>query len=139
MLVEEIMTKNVISVDANNTVFDALLKYKDKKVGCLIVTDKEQCVGIVTERDIIERAICLCKNPEKTRISEIMSSDVKTIQPLETVEDAAEMMKEYRVKKLPVVFEDNIIGIITISDIAYAKPELTKRFIESWIKPRWED
>ena len=139
MLVEEIMTKKVVTIESNDAVFDAFLKYKDKKVGSLVVTDKEQCVGIVTERDLIERAVYLHKNLVKTKISEIMSSDVKAIHSLETLENALEMMKKYKIKKLPVVSDDNLVGIVTITDIAYARPEFTKRFVESWVKPRWED
>ena len=77
MLVQEIMTKEVVTIDSNDTIFDAFIKYRDEKVGCLIVTDKERCVGIVTERDLIEKAACLCKDPKKTKIKEIMSSDIK--------------------------------------------------------------
>jgi len=65
MLVQEIMTKEVVTIDSNDTIFDAFIKYRDEKVGCLIVTDKERCVGIVTERDLIEKAVCLCKDPKK--------------------------------------------------------------------------
>lgn len=139
MLVKEIMTKKVITIDPNDTVFNACIKYQDNKIGCLVVTDKESCVGIVTERDLIERTMCLHKDSEKTKISEIMSSDIKTIQPLETIEKAMEIMNKYKIKKLPVISDNNIVGIITITDIAHAKPEITTRFINTWVKPRWED
>jgi len=139
MLVKEIMTKKVVTVNSNDIVFDACLKYRDNKVGCLVVTDNESCVGIVTERDLIERTICLHKDPEKTKLNEIMSSDIKTIQPLETLEKALEIMNKYKIKKLPVISDNDVVGIITITDIAYARPELTERFMESWVKPRWND
>ena len=139
MLVREIMTKKVVTIDSNCTVFNAVEKYFNKKIGCLVVTNKTRCVGIFTERDLIERVIYLRKDPLKTKIGDIMSSDVKTIKPLNTLEDALKVMKKYRIKKLPVISDDNIVGIITITDIAYARPDLTNRFIESWIKPRWID
>ena len=85
MLVKEIMTKKVVTINFNDTVFDACLKYRDNKVGCLIVTDKESCVGIVTERDLIERTICEHKDPFETNVGEIMSSNVKTIHPLDNI------------------------------------------------------
>jgi CBS domain-containing protein len=139
MLVKEIMTKKVITVNSNETVFDACLKYRDNKVGCLIVNDKESYVGIVTERDLIERTICLHKDPYKTKVSEIMSSDIKTIHPLQTLEKALEIMNMYKIKKLPVISDNFLVGIITISDIANARPEITRRFMESWVKPQWKD
>ena len=97
MLVQEIMTKGVVTIDFNDMIFDAFIKYRDEKVGCLIVTDKERCVGIVTERDLIEKVVCLCKDPKKTTIKEIMSSDIKTIHPLKKLEDALEIMKKYKI------------------------------------------
>ncbi|KYK20366.1 hypothetical protein AYK24_03745 [Thermoplasmatales archaeon SG8-52-4] len=139
MLIKEIMTKNVVTINPNETVFDACIKYRDKKVGCLVVIDKEICIGIVTERDLIERTMCLHKDPDKTKINDIISSDIKTIQSLETLEKALEIMKEFKIKKLPVMSDKALVGVITITDIANARPELTKRFIDSWVKPRWED
>jgi CBS domain-containing protein len=139
MLIKEIMTRNVVTINPNETVFDACLKYRDNKVGCLVVTDKESCIGIVTERDLIERTMCLHKDPDKTKISDIISSNVKTIQSLDTLENALEVMKKFKIKKLPVMSDESLVGVITITDIANARPELTKRFIDSWVKPRWED
>ena len=138
MLVQEIMTRNVVTMDCNETVLDAYKKYRDYKVGCIVITDDERCAGIVTERDLIERTIDIT-TPEKIKVREIMSSDIKTVHGLDKIEKALEIMEEYKIKKLPVVSDDYVVGIVTISDIAFARPGLTERFIESWIKPRWED
>jgi len=83
--------------------------------------------------------MCLHKDPEKTKVNEIMSSDIRTIQSLETIEKALEIMNKYKIKKLPVISDNDAVGIITITDIAYARPEFTKRFMESWVKPQWND
>jgi len=139
VLVKEVMTKNVIMIDRNKTVLDACNMYKDYKVGCLIVTDEGKCAGIVTERDLIERTVCLRRDPEKTKVGDIMSSDIKTLHPLDTIDKALEIMKENNIKKLPVVISQGIVGIITVTDISKARPDLSNRFIESWIKPRWND
>ena len=137
MLVCEIMNKNLISIDYNKTILDAFKLYRDTKVGSLIVIDNNRLVGIITERDLIEKTID--KDLKNSLVNEIMSSNVITVSPLDTLETALKIMKKNRVKKLPVVSSDRIKGIITVTDIAYARPELTKRFIESWIKPRWDD
>ena len=139
MLVKEIMTKEVVTIEPKNTAFDAGIKYRDKKIGCLVVVDKKACVGIVTERDLIERTLCMRKDPEKTKIAEIMSSNIKTIYALEKVEKAIEIMKKHKIKKLPVILDENIIGIITVTDISNARPDISRRFIDSWVKPRWRD
>jgi CBS domain-containing protein len=139
MLVKEIMTKNVVTIDADASVFDACMMYKEKKVGCLVVVDDETCVGIVTERDLIERSICQRRDPEKTKVREIMSQNIKVVYALDTAEKALETMKQYKIKKLPVISSEKVVGIITITDIAEARPEISKRFMESWMKAQWRD
>jgi CBS domain-containing protein len=139
MLVKEIMMKNVVTIDADASVLDACMMYKAKKVGCLVVIDDETCVGIVTERDLIERSICQRRDPEKTKVREIMSQNIKVVYALDTVEKALETMKQYKIKKLPVISSEKVVGIITITDIAEARPEISKRFMESWMKAQWRD
>ena len=133
------MKKEVVTISKDDSAFDASIKYRDYKVGCLVVVDKQRCVGVVTERDLIERVVCEKRNPEETKVEEIMSRDVKTIHRLSTVEDAIKLMKKYNIKKLPVVSDDMLVGIVTITDISHARPELSKRFIDSWVKIRWQD
>jgi CBS domain-containing protein len=139
MLITEIMTKPVITIDADASVFDSCKVYKEKKVGCVVVTKADTCVGIVTERDLIERTICQYRNPETTKVREIMSQDIKVVNALDTVEKALETMKQYRIKKLPVILSEKVVGIVTITDIAKARPDLSKRFMESWMKVQWRD
>ena len=153
MYVEDIMTRNVKTMNCHETVLEAYKKYRDFKVGCLVIKDNERCVvGIVTERDLIERTINIIPeekektmliDPKKTEIKEIMSSNIKTIHPFEKIETAVEIMEKYRIKKLPVISDNNkLVGIVTITDIALAVPELigrVERFIHSWICPSWEE
>jgi CBS domain-containing protein len=139
MLVKEIMTKNVVTIDVDASVFDACMMYKEKKVGCLVVVDDETCVGIVTERDLIERSICQRRDPKKTKVREIMSQNIKVVYALDTEEKALETMKQYKIKKLPVISSEKVVGIVTITDIAEARPEISKRFMETWMKAQWRD
>jgi CBS domain-containing protein len=136
MLVKDVMTKDVITIDSNQTILDAYKKYRDNKVGSLVVTDSDKCIGIVTERDLIEKAID--KDLKTTFVKDIMTSNVRTISPSDNLDTASELMEKHNIKKLPVLFNDNITGIITINDIVHTKPELTKRYIETWIKARWK-
>ena len=136
MLVKDVMTKDVITIDSNQTILDAYKKYRDNKVGSLVVTDSEKCIGIVTERDLIEKSID--KDLKTTFVKDIMTSNVRTISPSDNLDTASELMEKYNIKKLPVLYNDNITGIITINDIVHTKPELTKRYIETWIKARWK-
>jgi len=139
MLVKEVMTKNVVTIEKDKTVFDASNMYRDYKIGCLIVTDNKKVVGIITERDIIERTICAHLNPENTKVSEIMSTNMKKIHSLDTLDEAIKIMFENKVKKLPVMVNDEIVGIITVTDISRARPDLSKRFMETWVRSAWVD
>ncbi len=141
MFVEEIMSRNVRTMKCNETVLDAYTKYRDFKIGSLIIKDKDRCVGIVTERDLIERTINI--NPGKTKIKEIMTSNLFTISPLDRIEKAAEIMEKNKIRKLPVISDDDkLLGIITLTDIALLVPELTgkvEKFIQSWVCSGWSD
>jgi CBS domain-containing protein len=126
MLVQDVMTKNVVTIDCNETVFDACKKYKDYKVGCLVVMDKKIIVGIVTERDIIERAVLADRDPKTTLVIDIMSANIKTIHSMAPLEKAAEIMKENNIKKLPVILNNEIVGIITVTDMSRALPAFSE-------------
>jgi len=118
MLVEEVMTRNIVDVDCNNTVYEACKIYSQNKVGSLVVKDKDIVVGIITERDAIEKVILQNKNPTDTKVSEIMTPNIKTVHALAPIEKAARIMKENKIKKLPVILNNEIIGIITESDLS---------------------
>ena len=117
MLVEEVMTRKVVTIDCNKNVFDACKIYSENRVGCLVVMDRDIIVGIVTERDTIERVILQNKNPKKTKIRDIMSHNIKTIHALAPLEKAAQIMKDNKIKKVPVVLNNEIVGIITETDL----------------------
>ena len=131
MLVKEAMTRNVVHIDSNKTVFEASTLLIDKKIGCLLVMENNFCVGMLTKGDIISGTICAHKDPEKTKVSEIMSSDVKTINSLDRIEEAVEIMKKNNIQKLPVVTDNKIVGIITVTDITKAAPEMLNRLMVS--------
>jgi len=139
VLVKEVMTKNVITIKKNQSVLDVANIYKKYKIGCLVVKENGNCIGIVTERDIIERTICEKKSPVNTKVEDIMSKKIITIHSLEKLDYAVELMIKNSIKKLPVVKENEIVGIITATDISRARPDLSKRFIESWVRPIWQD
>lgn len=131
-MIKEIMVTKVISINVNKSILETCEKYRDKKIGCLLVTDDGgDCVGIVTERDIIERTICMHRNPEKTRVSEIMSIDIKTVNPFDRIEKAADIMLQNRIKKLPVIQNGEIVGIVTATDLTKILPDFSNKYCES--------
>lgn len=129
MFIENIMKTDIKTVDHNQTIKDACEKFKNNWIGCLIVTDNDNIVGIVTERDIIQRTICADKDPKTSKINEIMTKEVITIDKNETVDQAIEKLRGHNIKKLPVTSRDELVGIITITDITFARHKI-KNLIE---------
>lgn len=126
MLVRDIMTKEVVTIEASETAKAACEMYKDRGVGCLIVTQNSLIVGILTERDIIERIILGGRDPKTTTVHDIMSTDIKTIHTSATIETATKVMKDNHIKKLPVILNNKIVGIITATDISNRVPQYTR-------------
>ncbi len=114
--VNQIMTKTILTADKSVSIQDAAQKMKELKIGCIIITDNAKPIGIVTERDFVTK-VAAEGRPLFTEISEVMSSPLITIEPEDTIWEASEMMKEKLIHKLPVKENDQIIGIVTTSDI----------------------
>lgn len=126
MLVKDIMTKAVVTIGPLENVVAACEQYKKHGVGCLIVKQENLVVGILTERDIIERIILDARDPKTTLVEDIMSRNIKTIHASASVELATKMMKENHIKKLPVVLNNEIVGIVTATDITNRVPQLAQ-------------
>jgi len=114
--VNQIMSKNVLTADKSTSLQEAAEKMTKLNIGCVIVTENSKPVGIITERDFVTK-IAAEGRPLFTEISEVMSSPLITIDPEETIWEASEMMKEKLIHKLPVKENDQIIGIVTTTDI----------------------
>jgi CBS domain-containing protein len=84
-------------------------------VGCLVILDKEVPIGIVTERDIVRRVVAK-KLPVDTKISEIMSKSLITIDPDASLKEAARVMSSNKIRRLPVLKENRLVGIVVASD-----------------------
>ena len=119
MLVEEVMTKKVVSINSDRSVFDASKDYFKHRVGSLVVMDNNIIFGIITERDIIEKVILQNRDPKNTKIREIMTSNIKTVHALAPLEKAAKIMKDNNIKKLPVILNNEIVGIVTETDLTH--------------------
>lgn len=120
MFVHEIMTKKVQTIDSDKTVFEACEKFQERKVGSLVVVEDEDIVGIITERDIIRKIILEKNNPLHKKVKEAMTPNIKTINSLAKIEEASDIMKKNNIKKLPVVYNNSLVGIITETDISCA-------------------
>ncbi len=114
--VKDVMKTNVISIDSSMTVKDAACMMDDANVGCIIITKDNTPSGILTERDFVKK-IASKNKALSTPLAEVMSVPLTIIGPDETVWEAAEMMKQNGIHKLPVQEGNKVIGIITTTDL----------------------
>jgi len=123
--VRELMTRNLCFIDLTESVIDAARVMDEKGISSVLVRDGETFVGIITDQDIISRVVSKGFDPRKVRIIEVMSSPLITISPDASIEEAAEKMRDNKIRR--VLVEDNherIVGIIAESDIVRIAPEL---------------
>ena len=113
----QIKGNDVWSTTPRTTVYDALRMMADKNVGALLVMEGEKVVGIFSERDYARKVILQGRSSKETLVSEIMTSKLITIHPDQTVEEAMEMMTNKRVRHLPVMEDDRLMGMISIGDV----------------------
>ena len=114
--VREMMKKQILSIDASLTVKDAAKIMEDSGVGCLVVTEKNIPIGIITERDFVTRITSIGK-PSSTQVRKIMSSPLISIGPDESAKKLAEIIKEKNIHKIPVIEENKLIGIVSATDL----------------------
>jgi len=131
MKVKDIMKTNVLTVQPEINVIEASKLMSEKHVGSLIVVKNNgKIMGILTERDILSDVVAKGESLKNIMIKNIMSKNVITIEPEKTIEEASEIMIRRKIKKLPVVENGKIAGIITASDIVKFEPKLIEEIEE---------
>ena len=119
MLIREIMSQPVHLIAADDTILDAAKKMADCDCGALPVAENDRLVGMLTDRDIVTRAVARGYDPQECFVREVMSPDVKYLYEDESVEDAARNMRVLQVKRLPVLNRDKrLVGIVSLGDMA---------------------
>jgi len=125
--VEEVMVVDVITVEAEATVREAVDLMNTHEIGCLIVLGEEETpVGIITERDLLKRVLAKRKDPVRIKVSEIMSKPLVTGTPHMDIEAAATLMFKKKIKKLPVVENGRLVGLVTLTDLVRFQPQIIK-------------
>jgi CBS domain-containing protein len=114
------MVKDVITLQTDASAYDAVKLMNKNRIGCLVALDNGKIVGILTERDLLERVLEKGKNPKETRVSEIMTRQVIVGKPDMELVEATRLMFENKVKKLPIVEKNRLAGLVTLTDIARA-------------------
>jgi CBS domain-containing protein len=128
MKVREIMSRPIIAEDEDVIVIEIAKKMAELGIGSVVITSKGKPAGIITERDIALKAILKNKRANEIKAKEIMSSPLLTIDPEASVEEATEFAVKEHIKRLPVVENGVLVGIISVRNILTRKPEYVKRF-----------
>ena len=129
------MTKQVIYLDSSKTVRDASKLMNENKVGSVVIMENNVAVGIITERDLVRRVLAVNK-PDTTKVKEIMSSPLVVINPDESITELAQLMKDRKIHKVPVLMppekrDSQLIGIVTDTDmIRYFSRGSTSKMVD---------
>lgn len=122
ILVRDIMMRNVKTVRTDDSAWDAVVKMNKFRIGSVIVTNNGRSVGIITERNILERIVEPRLDPSSVRAKDIMSAPLITVDLNAAVEEAAQIMARKGIKKLPVVDGGRVVGVVSTSDIVRTSP-----------------
>ncbi len=128
MIIEEIMNRDVKTIRPSENIQKAAEIMGRYRIGSLVVMGGDgSVVGLVTERDVLNKVVAQDRRPSEVNVEDIMTKELITITPETTLEDAADIMTKHQIKKLPVIKDDGLVGIVTASDlIAYENALIEK-------------
>ncbi len=116
--IREIMTPNPITLPATSSAIEAARAMRDSDIGDIVVLDGQKICGIVTDRDIVVRAVAEGLDPASTPLKDICSRELTTLSPQDSVDDAVRLMRDKAIRRLPVVENKRPVGIVSIGDLA---------------------
>ena len=120
---------NIYSVSENISVYEALKIMGEKNIGALLVMDDQRLEGIISERDYARKIVLKGKSSQETKVKEIMTKEVITVLPEDDIEKCMGLMSGRHIRHLPVMKEDKVLGVISITDVVTAIIELQKNTI----------
>jgi CBS domain-containing protein len=117
--VREVMTSHVVTLPRETTLAEAARTMREQDIGDIVVSNGSEPAGLVTDRDIVVRAVAESRDPSSTTIGEILTSDLITVRPDDTVQSAALLMRDHAVRRVLVCEDDQrLVGIVSIGDLA---------------------
>lgn len=133
--VRDTMTQNPRSIKASASVVEAARLMREDHIGSLPITDDEQLVGMITDRDITTRVVAEAADPVKTSVGDVYSQDLITVAPEEDLDEALLLMARHQVRRLPVVENGRLVGIVAQADIALSENKKTAELVEAISEP----
>ena len=140
--VRDAMTENPRSIGASASVVEAARVMREEHIGSLPITDDEQLVGMITDRDITTRVVAEAADPKMTSVGDVVSRDLISVEPDEELEEAVQLMASHQVRRLPVVENGRLVGIVAQADVALTLRENEQRtgeLVEAISEPSGEE
>jgi CBS domain-containing protein len=124
--IEDVMIREVITLDEAATVKEAAEIMNKFEIGSLIIVSRGKAVGIVTERDLLKRVVAEARDARNTKVKEILTTPLVVVEPNMNLEEAVKQMFQMKIKKLPVVDGKRLVGLVSLTDIARFHPPMIK-------------
>ncbi len=121
--IRDVMTPDPATCRPSDTAFDAARAMSEGDFGAVVVAEEEGVRGILTDRDIVIRAVAEGRDPKTTEIGEIFTTEPTTLSPDQSLDDAVDSLRSSNVRRLPVVEGTKVVGIVSIGDLALARDE----------------
>jgi CBS domain-containing protein len=137
--VRDAMTEDPRSIGASASVVEAARLMREQHIGSLPVTEDERLVGMITDRDITTRVVAENAIPETTSVGDVYSRDLISVEPNNDLEDALQVMARHRVRRLPVVENGRLVGMVAQADIALKENERTGELVGAISEPSEEE
>ena len=134
VLVRDVMSKDVKVVRPDTTIKEVVATMNKFGIGSIMVVQSDKPVGIITERDVLRRIIELSLAPETQTARHVMTSPITTINETASIEEAAKLMAKKKIKRLPVINDGKLVGILTYTDIVFKVPTLLS-VLEEIVRP----
>jgi CBS domain-containing protein len=130
------MNRDVTLIHPNRSVKYAGQILKAVGIGCLVVVDEHGPVGILTERDIVQKVVADGRKPDETKVGDIMTTDLVMLKKENTVEEAVDLMERKHIKKIPITEDGHVVGIVTMTDLLKTLRRLEEEYEKDGQKKR---
>ena len=137
--VRDAMTADPRSIGASASVVEAARLMRERHIGSLPVTEDDRLVGMITDRDITTRVVAESAVPETTSVGDVYSRDLISVEPNSDLDEALRLMARHQVRRLPVVENDRLVGMVAQADIALKESERTGELVGAISEPSEEE
>jgi CBS domain-containing protein len=137
--VRDAMTADPRSIGASASVVEAARLMREQHIGSLPVTEDDRLVGMITDRDITTRVVAESAVPETTSVGDVYSRDLISVEPNSDIDEALRLMARHQVRRLPVVENDRLVGMVAQADIALKESERTGELVGAISEPSEEE